>query len=156
MKTMIGGALALAMLPGLALAQDDRVQESGVLGSPPPQDIFLEVTTGENGEPVLDGTEFALVLGGYYRFNFVCPDAVDDTTGFHFESPDLMDNMHLRVVSVGDIELYMQGLSFNAIECDEPGSARFSFHPMRAGTYDFLVRDQSDPPQQVIGQFVVE
>lgn len=137
-------------------AQDGQAQESGVIASPPPVDIFLEVTTGPNGEPVLSADEFELVTGGYYRFNFVCPDAKDDATGFHFEATELLANSHLRVYSVGDIELYLQGMSFRAIECDEPGSARFSFHPMRRGVYDLYVRDHSDPPQEAFGRFVVE
>jgi hypothetical protein len=132
-------------------------QESGAIGSPPPEDVTIEITAGPNGEPVLSTDEILLMLGGYYRINVVCPDeGLTDETGFHWESPEFMQNMHLRVVSVGDIEIYMQGLSFNAIECDEQGAARFSFHPMRAGVYPMLVRDHSDPPQQVQGRIVVE
>jgi hypothetical protein len=151
-RTILRAALAATLL----LAMVASAQESGVIGRPPPIDIFLEVTTGPNGEPILSQDEFVLVLGAYYRFNFVCPDAQDDSTGFHFEAVGLLQNAHLRVVSVGDIEIYMQGLSFNAIECDEPGAARFSFHPMRRGVYDLYVRDHSDPPQEAFGRFVVE
>ena len=97
--------------------------------------MFLEVTTGPNGEPILSADEYVLALGGHYRFNFVCPDASDDTTG-------LIANSHLRVYSVGYIELYLQGQTFRAIECDEAGAVRFSFHPMRAGVYG-LVRPRS-------------
>lgn len=146
--------LALAAFGAAAVAQEGQV--SGQVGTGAPEDLFLEVTTGANGEPVLSAQEFRLAWGGYYRFNFVCPDAQDDSTGFHLESPDLMKNIHLRVVSVGDIEIYMQGLTFNAIECDEVGAARFSFHPMRAGTYDMLIRDHSDPPQAETVSIVVE
>lgn len=148
-------ALGLAASPATGIAQEAG-QESGVIGSPPPEDITLEVTTGGDGEPILSQDQFDLALGGYYRFNFVCPDAQDDSTGFHFEATDLVANSHIRVLSVGDIEFYMQGLSFRAIECDEAGSARFSFHPMRAGVYDLYVRDHSDPPQEAQGRFVVE
>jgi hypothetical protein len=130
--------------------------ESGMIASGPPEDIVLEVTTGSNGEPVVSQEEFRLVLGGYYRFNLVCSDAVDDLTGFHFEAPELLANSHLRVVSVGDIEVYLQGMSFRAIECDEVGSARFSFHPMRAGEYTLYVRDHSDPPQEAFVRVIVE
>lgn len=142
----------LMVLPG-AQAQ----QEPGVVGGPPPEDLFLEVTAGANGEPVLSTDEFVLALGGYYRFNFVCPDpGLNDDTGFHFEAPGLIANAHIRVVSVGDMEIYMQGLYFHAFECDETGSIRFSFHPMRRGVYDLYVRDQSDPPQEAFGRVVVE
>ena len=51
----------------------------------------------------------------------------------------LLANSHLRVVSVGDIEIHLQGLTFRAIECDEAGSARFSFVPIRPGSYDLYV-----------------
>ncbi len=146
----------VAALAGLALSQTALAQESGVIASGAPQDIFLEVTTGPNGEPVLSQEEFPLLQGGYYRFNFVCPDAEHDSTGFHLAVTDMLANAHLRVVSVGDIEIYMQGLTFRAIECDEAGAARFSFHPMRRGVYDIYVRDHLDPPQEAYGRFIVE
>lgn len=146
-----------AVLLGCALfALPAVAQEPGVIAAPPPVDLFMEVTTGPNGEPILSEDEFELVTGGYYRFNFVCPDAQDDSTGFHLEVNKLLENSHLRVVSVRDIEIYMQGLSFRAIECDEEGSARFSFHPMRSGVYEIYVRDHSDPAQEAFGRFIVE
>lgn len=152
-RPLMRAVVATSLLLVLVSAQ---AQEPGVIAAPPPVDIFLEVTTGMNGEPILSTDEFQLVTGGYYRFNFVCPDAQDDATGFHFEATDLLANSHLRVYSVGDIELYLQGLTFRAIECDEAGAARFSFHPMRRGVYDLYVRDHSDPPQEAFGRFVVE
>ena len=152
-KLLISAVVATSLVLSLATAQDPQ---PGVIAGSPPVDIFLEVTTGANGEPILSTDEFQLVTGGYYRFNFVCPDAQDDATGFHFEANELLANSHLRVVSVSDIEIYMQGMSFRAIECDEAGAARFSFHPMRAGTYELYVRDHSDPPQEAVGQFIVE
>ena len=154
MKKYLIPAALVAGLMTLSAAQAQ--QEPGVVGAPPPEDLFLEVTTGPNGEPILSADEFVLALGGYYRFNFVCPDATNDDAGFHFEATELLANSHLRVVSIGDIELYMQGLYFHAIECDEAGAARFSFHPMRRGVYDIYVRDQSDPPQEAFGRFIVE
>lgn len=154
-RTALASALFGVSLLAVAVVSAQG-QESGVIASGPPEDIVLEVTTGPDGEPVLSQEEFRLALGGYYRFNFVCPDAQDDSTGFHLEVTELLANSHLRVVSVGDIEIYMQGMSFRAIECDEAGSARFSFHPMRAGEYELYVRDHSDPPQEAIGRFVVE
>lgn len=146
--------LTLAGMPAPLSAQD--AQQSGVVGSPPPQDLFLEVSVGEGGEPVASETTYTLALGGYYRFNFACVGEMNDDTGFHFEAPELLANSHLRVLSVGDIEFYMQGLTFRAIQCDEAGSARFSFHPMRRGNYPLYIRDHSDPPQEVRGEIVVE
>src|SRR5690606_31541593 len=72
------------------------------------------------------------------------------------EVTELLANSHLRVVSVADVEIYMQGMTFRAIECDEAGSARFSLHPMRAGEYELYVRDHSAPPPESIGRFGVE
>ena len=34
-------------------------------------------------------------------------------------------------MTVGDIEIHLQGLSFNAIECDEVGMAHVSFVPIK-------------------------
>ncbi len=154
MKKLLTPVVLAAGLFALSTAQAQ--QEPGIVGGPPPEDIFLEVTTGENGEPLLSTDEFILALGGYYRFNFVCPDATNDDAGFHFEAPALVQNSHIRVISVSDMEIYMQGAYFHAIECDEAGSVRFSFHPMRRGVYDLYVRDQSDPPQEAFGRFIVE
>ena len=52
---------------------------------------------------------------------------------------ELLRNAHLQLVTVGDIEIHLQGLSFNAIECDESGSAHVSFVPIKPGTYRFHV-----------------
>ena len=149
---------ALAVLtPAFAQGQSDRQPPiSGAVTTGAPVDVFLEVRTGANGEPILSAEQFTLALGGYYRFNYVCPDARDDSTGFHFEITELLSNSHLRVMSVNDIEFYMQGLTFRAIECDEAGAARFSFHPMRRGVYDIYVRDHKDPPQEAFAKVIVE
>ena len=129
---------------------------SGMIVTGAPKDITLEVKTAPNGAPVLSASEFRLVLGGYYRFNFVCPDAKSDDTGFHLEVNDLLANSHLRVVSVGQIEIYLQGMAFRAIECDLAGSARFSFNPVRKGVYDIYVRNHDDPPKEGFAKFIVE
>ena len=151
------GGMAAWVFCALGLAAPAAAQESGMVGTGAPNDIYLEVTTGVDGAPMLSTDEFDLVWGGYYRLNFVCPEeGLDDTTGFHFEAPDLVKNSHIRVVSVGDIEIYLQGMSFNALECDEQGAVRFSFHPMRRGIYDILVRNQAQPPQEAHVQVVVE
>ena len=59
--------------------------------------------------------------GQYYRLTIDCPDVRDDLTGWRIEMPEFLNNAHLRLVTVGDIEVHLQGLSFNAIECDEIG-----------------------------------
>ncbi len=144
-----------ALITSSALAQE---QDSGRVGSGAPEDIFMEITRSDDGAPALEPEEFTLAHGGYYRFNVVCPEALTSETGFHFEATELLENAHLRVLSVGDadIEFYMQGLTFRAIECDDSGSARFSFHPMRTGVYPIYVRDQGVPPKEAFGRIVVE
>lgn len=144
---------AFVATPGLGTEQ-----ASGRVGSGAPEDVFMEITHGDDGTPVLEPAEFALALGGYYRFNVVCPEELTSQTGFHFEATELLENAHIRVLSVGetDIEFYMQGLTFRAIECDAAGSARFSFHPMRPGVYPIHVRDQGTPPKEASGRIVVE
>ncbi|ROU02545.1 hypothetical protein [Histidinibacterium lentulum] len=144
---------ALALSP--ALAQD---QESGRVGSGAPEDFFMEITRGEDGAPVIEPEQFDLALGGYYRFNVVCPEELTSETGYHFEVTELLENSHIRLLSIGetDVEFYMQGLTFRAIQCDESGTARFSFHPMRPGVYPIYVRDQGVPPEEVYGRVVVE
>jgi hypothetical protein len=154
-------SLAVAFLGATSIATTSFAQApppppapgTVVLGAP--KDITLEIKTGPDGGPMLSAAEFRLALGGYYRFNIVCPDAKMNA-GFHFESPDLMANMHLRVVSIAQIEIYMQGQTFRAIECDDAGAARFSFHPMRKGSYDILVRNQATPPKNAHAKFIVE
>ena len=127
-------ALGLVMLPS-----SSHAQVGGNLAAGPPVDIFVEISTNPNGEPVLSKKEFRLITGEYYRFNINCPDVAEDLVGWRVEVTDLLSNSHLRVVSVGDIEIHLQGLTFRAIECDEIGSARFSFVPIRPGTYDLYV-----------------
>jgi hypothetical protein len=129
---------------------------SGMIAIGAPKDITLEVKTGPNGAPILSAAEFRLVLGSYYRFNFTCPDAKDDATGFHLEMTDMLANAHLRVVSINQIEVYLQGQTFRAIECDLAGTARISFHPMRKGNYEIYVRDHSTPPKEGRAKFIVE
>ncbi len=155
----------LALLIGATLAGPLAAQEAarvapslpqGVIVMGAPQDVEISVSTGAEGEPVVSQTEIKLKQGGYYRVNFICVDAEDDAAGFRFEAPELLANSHLRVVSAGDIEIHLQGLSFRALECDEQGRARFSFHPMRVGEYDFLVRNHEVPPGEVKGRFIVE
>lgn len=143
---------------GAATAQQDGGQVSGQVGSGAPEDIFMTIERGEDGAPTIDPAEFTLAHGGYYRFNVVCPEQLTSETGYHFEATKLLENSHIRVLSVGeaDIEFYMQGLTFRAIECDDAGSARFSFHPMRTGVYPIEVRDQGVPPKSVSGRIVVE
>ena len=161
---IVGVALGLAVLSAPADAQ-----VGGNLVGFPPIDLHVEITTWADGAPVLSVDEFQLVTGDYYRLNINCPDVTDDLAGWRVEVTGLLSNSHLRVVSVGDIEIHLQGLTFRAIECDEVGSARVSFVPLRPGTYDLYVgnvptavgRPAGEAGVQtggkyVLGRFVVE
>ena len=163
--SVAAAALVSLAAPGAALAQ----QQSGQLGSGPPEDIFLEVTAGGDGGLTLSESEFHLAWGGYYRFNLECPAAgVENEAGISFSAPELWENSHLRIVSVSDpasgfqevpeINFHLQGLQLRMIDCEGLGAAaRFSFFPMRKGTFPFTVLDDTvDPPREVAGAFVVE
>ena len=144
-------ALGLVTLPA-----SSQAQVGGNLAAGPPIDIFVEISTGPNGEPVLSKKEFELTTGEYYRFNVTCPDVANDMAGWRVEATDLLSNSHLRVVSVGDIEIHLQGLTFRGIECDEIGSARFSFVPIRPGTYDLYVGSVPSAAGRPIGEAGVQ
>lgn len=155
---VVGAFLSLA-LAGAATAQ----QKSGMVGSGPPEDIALSVTIAADGGLTLSQSEIHLALGGYYRFNLDCPPGLANEAGISFVAPDLLENSHLRLLSVGDpktkgeINFHLQGLNFRMIECEGLElAARFSFNPMRKGTYGFTVSDTKDPPHQAKGEFIVE
>jgi hypothetical protein len=155
---IVAGVLIPLAASGAALAQ----QQSGMVGSGAPEDVVLEVTLAAEGL-TLSQDEFRLALGGYYRFNFVCPAGLENEAGISFRAPELLENAHLRILSVSnpedntEVNFHVQGLNFRQIDCEGvTGSARFSFHPMRAGTYPFVVALDADETQEATGQFVVE
>ncbi|MEM0911313.1 MAG: hypothetical protein AAGJ37_10090 [Pseudomonadota bacterium] len=106
----------------------------------PPKDVFVEVTTGEKGL-VVSPSDIALNNGDYYRLNVSCND-IDDETELNFDLAALITNTHLRILTVEGIQVSMQGLHFRAIQCEGPGSFKFSFYPMRNGTYDISVTEE--------------
>ena len=161
----IAGALVSFALIVPAVAQ----QESGKVGSGPPEDIFLDATLAADGGITLSQGEFKLAQGGYYRFNFECPAAgIENEAGISFTAPTFWRDTHIRIVSVADsasreqqvpeINFHMQGLQVGMIDCEGLGAAaRISFFPMRKGTYPFTVINETvDPSVEVTGSFVVE
>ena len=114
-------------------------QSLGNLAQYPPTKKAITIKTAVNGEPVLEPMELKLMAGRYYRLSINCPDVQSDLFGWRIEMAEFLSNVHLRLVSVGDIEIHLQGLSFNAIECDEIGSAHVSFVPIRPGDYPLYV-----------------
>ena len=84
--------------------------------------------------------------------------------GFSFDAQALWRNSHIRIISVADtqrgeqqipeINFHLQGLNFRLIDCEGLAlTVRFSFHPMRKGTYPFTVRNSE---HEVMGEFIVE
>ena len=128
------------------------VESLGNLAQYPPSPIDLTITTSQDGLPILKPMELNLLSGNYYRLGINCPDVKDDLTGWRIEMPELLNNSHLRLVTVGDIEIHLQGLSFNAIECDEVGSGHVSFVPIKPGVYDLYVGNVPSAVGNPIGQ----
>ena len=127
-------------------------QSLGNLAQFPPEAKEIFITTQSNGLPKLEPSSISLFTGKYYRLKINCPDVVDDLTGWRIEMPDLLRNSHLRLVTVGDIEIHLQGLSFNAIECDEIGSAHVSFVPIKPGDYDLYIGNVPSAMGRPIGE----
>ena len=111
----------------------------GNLAQYPPNQVDLTITTLPDGSPKLEPTDITLLSGNYYRLNIACPDVRDDLTGWRVEFSEFLRNAHLRLVTVGDIEVHLQGLTFHAIECDEIGSAKVSFVPIKPGSFPLYV-----------------
>ena len=146
-----------------AFASVAATESLGNLAQYPPERIALTITTAADGAPKLQPDQLALNSGQYYRLTIDCPDVTDDLTGWRIEISEFLNNAHLRLVTVGDIEVHLQGLSFNAIECDEIGSAHISFVPIKPGTYPLYVgnvplavgRPIGESGVQIEGKFIL-
>ena len=132
-------AVCLAVFFSHAFSYWAAAESLGNLAQYPPERMALTITTADNGAPQLQPEKLALNSGQYYRLTIDCPDVRDDLTGWRIEISEFLNNAHLRLVTVGDIEVHLQGLSFNAIECDEIGSAHISFVPIKPGAYPLYV-----------------
>lgn len=145
MKTLGGAVIAtlgLTLFPATLQAQG-----SGKPVAPPRLELFLKITTAPDG-PILSVAEFKLLAGKYYRMNI----SSDGGKMWRLEVNDLLQNSHLRLVTISEIEVHLQGMAFRAIEFDEAGSAQFSFTPIRPGTYEFSVRDVPSARGRPIGE----
>ena len=136
----------------LSFQNPTYTESMGNLAQYPPTPKDLTITTSKDGMPILEPFEISLNTGKYYRLNINCPDVKDDLTGWRIEMSDLLRNSHLRLVTVGDIEIHLQGLSFNAIECDEIGSAHVSFVPIKPGSYQLYVGNVPSAVRRPIGE----
>ena len=131
--------LCLAAIFAQAFSHWAAAESLGNLAQYPPKRISLTITTADSGSPELQPEELTLNSGQYYRLTIDCPDVRDDLAGWRIEMAEFLNNVHLRLVTVGDIEVHLQGLSFNAIECDEIGTAHVSFVPIKPGAYPLYV-----------------
>jgi hypothetical protein len=103
-----------------------EAQVGGSLVEFPPLDISLEISETADGKPIISMDSIELITGEYYRLNVTSSGETD----WRLEMPDLLQNSHLRVVTVNDgIEVHLQSLVFRAIEFDEPGKISLSFTP---------------------------
>ena len=127
-------------------------ESGGNLAKYPPEEKDITITTSKDGYPKINPEEIILLTGKYYRINIHCPDVRDDLTGWRVEMLELLHNSHLRLVTVGDIEIHLQGLSFNAIECDEIGSALVSLVPIKPGSYQLYVVNVPSAVNRPIGE----
>lgn len=164
-SAFVGAVVSIAVL-GTAYAQ----QVPGQVGSGPPEDFTIEVSFAADGTMSVTPTEIRLAWGGYYRLNLVCPSGVENEAGVTFQAPEFLQNMHVRIVSVseinpdgafqdvGEINFHMQGLNLRQIDCEGLGmAARISFHPMRRGDYSFTIIDDTvEPNPEVAGTLIVE
>ena len=156
MKTRCGAVIATL---GLTLCPAPlQSQVGGNLTAGPALELFLEITTAAEG-PMLSATEFKLITGDYYRLNITS----DGGEQWRLEVNELLQNSHLRLVTINEIEVHLQSLAFRAIEFDVAGSAQFSFTPIRTGTYEFSVGDvpsvrqrRGDRGRVALGRFIVE
>ena len=127
------------------------------------QRIFLDLMQ-DGDRPVLSRSEFELVTGDYYRVSVSSDGGAD----WRFEASDLLQNSHLRLVTIAGIEVHLQGMVFRAIELDQAGTAQFTFTPIRPGTYPFTVGNvpsatgapigaagRSEPDRTAVGRFEV-
>lgn len=155
--------------PGTAFKTSATAGSLGNLAEFPPIRTLITITTDHDGAPKLEPMEIRLLSGRYYRLKIDCPDVQGDLSGWRVEMSELLNNAHLRLVTIGDIEVHLQGLSFNAIECDEIGAAYVSFVPIKPGKYPLYIgnvplavgRPIGESGLQkkgkfVFGQFIVE
>lgn len=151
-----GAVVVIAGLLGAPLVSEGQV--GGNLAAGPPVELALEISTRGEG-PALSTGEYALVTGEYYRLTITS----DGVRTWRFEAAELLQNAHLRIVTINEVEVHLQSLSFRAIEFDVAGSAQFSFTPVRTGTYEFSVgltpsarRENGGDGLVRRGRFVVE
>ena len=164
MRTIATAAALVVLVTLSGAVEPTHAQGGGNLAAFPPTDLHLSITTTPKG-PVVSPVQFELVTGKYYRLRVTSQGDPD----WRLELPDLLQNSHLRVLTIAGIEVHLQGMVFRAIEFDQAGTAEFSFVPIRPGTYRFTVGDNpialglpagqagvQNPDRRAEGRFVVK
>ena len=154
---------AIALAAGVLINSDVLAESLGNLAQYPPTKVQLTVTTTADGMPKIEPARLSLESGRYYRLSIACPDVRGDLSGWRIEMQEFLRNAHLRLVTIGDIEVHLQGLSFHAIECDEIGSADISVVPIKPGTFPLYVgnvplalgRPMGEAGVQTTGNFII-
>lgn len=141
---------SIPLIFGLATMAGSVVAQPA--GFTPPEDLFVEASLTDSGIALSNET-LTLTLGGYYRLNLSCVASDAGEPEFNFDAGRLARDSHLRVLTVDTIEVYLQGLSFRALQCEGVGTVKFSFYPMRAGDYVIEVTDETD--EEVSASFTV-
>jgi hypothetical protein len=127
--------LALALTSLALLVAPAQAQVGGNLAAGPPVEVGIDITTNAAGAPVLSKSEIRLITGEYYRMHIKS----DGKVVWRVEAPDLLQNSHLRILTIAGVEVHLQSLVFRAIEFDAAGEAMFSFTPIKPGTYELYV-----------------
>jgi hypothetical protein len=134
MKRLFSAVCAVGVLT-LMSVWPAAAQVGGSLIAFPPVDLKLEIVETPDGRPRLSQSELRLTTGEYYRLSVTSTGKTD----WRLEAAGLLQNSHLRVVSINGIEVHLQALVFRALEFDEAGTASFSFTPLVPGTYALTV-----------------
>ncbi len=126
-----------AVLLGLVLSASAVAQTRT-----PPSDIFVDAVLNDKSL-MISQKEITLTRTEYYRLNFSCDSDVSDIE-LNFDVAKLVQDSHVRILTVDNIQVYLQGLHFRALQCEGKGSVKFSFYPMRSGTYKINISDEDN------------
>jgi hypothetical protein len=142
------GALAAGLIGLLASAATPAfAQVGGNLAQLPAVDLQVAITTAPDGSPQISPAEIRLTTGEYYRLNVTS----DGGAVWRIEADDLLQNSHLRILTINGVEVHLQGLAFRAIEFDEAGTASFTLTPIRPGAYALEIGRDPRPSGRPIG-----
>jgi hypothetical protein len=141
-------ALALGSAVLLAAPPTETARAQGNLARLPATEIPVAITTGAGGTPAISPGEIRLATGKYYRFVVTS----DGKAVWRLELTELLENSHVRLVTISGIEVQMQSLVFRAIEFDEAGKAAFTLTPIRPGTYSLDVGHDPRSQGRPIGE----